>query len=361
MSVINQMLNQLEERGVGAATEQGMVRVVPHTRRNLTVSSLLAIVVLLGVVAIWQWTQSRDRKNVTKVAPVSIEPAAETVDTVKLEQPGLQLSVELGSLPLPSTLRNSANFPALSRIGGDVRSSGEGSMLKASGAPQNIITGQALADKPVVATPAESSSATHQISVTPPIKQVSAGQQADAEFRKAVALMQQGRITDALAGYESVLRLDANHDAARQALAALLLENKRGSDAERVLQDGLTLKPAHVVFAMTLARLQVERGAVEQSVETLEKYLPYAGSQADYHAFLAALLQRQNRNGEAITQYQIALQIAPDNGAWQMGYGISLQALERNVEARNAFKRALDTRTLTPELQAFVEQRIKGL
>jgi MSHA biogenesis protein MshN len=112
---------------------------------------------------------------------------------------------------------------------------------------------------------------------------------------------------------------------------------------------------------MMLARLQVERGAVAEATETLEKALPYANSQAEYHAFLAALLQRQNRNEEAIAHYQTALQLAPNNGIWLMGYGISLQVLQRNADAKDAFKHALDTQTLSPDLQAFVQQKLKEL
>jgi MSHA biogenesis protein MshN len=194
-----------------------------------------------------------------------------------------------------------------------------------------------------------------------PMKQVSPAQHAEAEFRKAVALMQQGHIADAMAGYEAVLRLDAGHDAARQALVALLLESKRGAYAERVLQDGLKNKPEHTGFAMLLARLQVERSAVDQAAATLEKSLPYANAQADYQAFYAALLQRQNRHKEAIAYYQVALQLAPDNGIWLMGYGISLQAMQRADDARDAFRRALESKTLNPELQAFVQQKLKGL
>ena len=173
--------------------------------------------------------------------------------------------------------------------------------------------------------------------------------------------MQQGHIDDAIAGYESVLRLDTGHDAARQALVALLLERKRGAYAERILQDGLKNKPEHAAFAMLLARLQVEHSAVDQAVVTLERSLPYAHSQADYQAFYAALLQRQSRHQEAVTHYQTALQLAPHNGVWLMGYGISLQAVQRNEDARNAFRRALESNTLTPELQAFVQQKIKEL
>ena len=193
------------------------------------------------------------------------------------------------------------------------------------------------------------------------MKQVSPEQRADAEFRQAVAAMQQGHSADAIAGYRAVLRLDAGHDEARQALVALLLESKQGAEAERVLQERLNARPGHTGFAMLLARLQVEHGALEQALATLEKSLPYADAQADYQAFFAALLQRRNRHKEAITHYQIALQLAPDNGVWLMGYGISLQAVQRNEDARNAFRRALESGTLTPELQVFVQQKLKEL
>lgn len=44
-----------------------------------------------------------------------------------------------------------------------------------------------------------------------------------------------------------------------------------------------------------------------------------------------------------------------------MGSGISLQALQRNAEAKEAYKRALETQTLRPDLQAYVQQKLKGL
>jgi MSHA biogenesis protein MshN len=44
-----------------------------------------------------------------------------------------------------------------------------------------------------------------------------------------------------------------------------------------------------------------------------------------------------------------------------MGYGISLQAMQRNADAKDAFKHALDTQTLSPDLRAFVQQKLKAL
>jgi MSHA biogenesis protein MshN len=44
-----------------------------------------------------------------------------------------------------------------------------------------------------------------------------------------------------------------------------------------------------------------------------------------------------------------------------MGLGISLQAENRLQEAKEAFSRAKMSNTLTPELQAFVDQKLAQL
>ena len=364
MSVINQVLNQLEQRGAHTAPEQTMVRAVPHGKHSLVLPLLALTLVLAGGIAAWQWIQLRKPKVVAvsamqhqqaavvsasapELVPVvqavaGVVGAASAVDAIgtgetslaEMLPPASRLSFELSSISLPAAENRAVNAAP------PVRS---------------------VKPQPIQAASTNARAAVQPSDGMPPMKQVSPAQQIDAEFRKAVELMQQGHIADAIAGYEAVLRLDAGHDAARQALVALLLEGKRSVDAERVLQGGLKNKPEHTGFAMLLARLQVERGAVESAMVTLEKTLPYADRQADYQAFFAALLQRQNRHKEAITHYQIALQLVPDNGIWLMGYGISLQATQRTDDARDAFRRALELRTLNPELQAFVQQKLKGL
>jgi MSHA biogenesis protein MshN len=112
---------------------------------------------------------------------------------------------------------------------------------------------------------------------------------------------------------------------------------------------------------MLLARLQIERGG--SGIDTLTRTLPYAGKgevTADYHAFLAGALQREQRHREAAEQYQAALRGA-GNGVWWMGLGMSLQAEKRNAEALEAFQRARASGTLSPELLAFVERRLQQL
>ncbi len=191
--------------------------------------------------------------------------------------------------------------------------------------------------------------------------QINLQQQAENEYRKALVLMKQGQPIAAITGFETALQLDAGHVEARQTLARLLLGYQRNADAERLLQLGLQLDTKQSNLAMLLARIQVGRNDLAQALETLQVSLPYAGKLPDYRAYMAALLQRQNRHREAIIHFRNALQLNPQSGVWLMGMGISLRAEKKNAEARDVFKRALDSNTLNAELREFVMQQLREI
>lgn len=420
MSVINQVLSDLEKRGVNALPGEPSVRVVPAQKNRRLPALLAAAALALALVLGMQWysgTQPRHpppaaegslhNGEASAVAPpagvatgsiafnsannaaaVSAAGAASSPALVALPRaepqpaganaqeagreenrqrdsvqnngeaaaPAMRMSFELSTVPLPSSLRSPPPSEAIGQRPKPALPAPPASSSAKMAKPQPRIV---AAD----AQPQGSSqaSATPSGGVDKQIRQLSVQQQADSEFRRASGLLHQGRTGEALAGYEAALRLDAGHDAARQALIGLLLESKRGADAEKVLQGGLEHNPKHGGFAMLLARLQVERDAAQAALDTLLKSLPHNGQQADYRAFVAALLQRLSRHQEAVEHYRAALQLAPDSGVWLMGLGISLQALQRNEEARDAFQRALDSRALSAELQAYVRQRLKEL
>jgi MSHA biogenesis protein MshN len=190
-------------------------------------------------------------------------------------------------------------------------------------------------------------------------RQETSTQRAEGEYRRALASLQEGRMTDTVASLEQALKYEPTHEAARQTLVGLLIEANRTDEAMRQLQLGLTLDPRQPAMAMLLARLQIERGG--NGIDTLMRTLPYAGNNAEYHAFLAAALARQQRHREAAEQYQQAVRAMPSNGVWWMGLGISLQAEKRNGEALDAFQHARASGGLSQELQGFVERRIQQL
>jgi MSHA biogenesis protein MshN len=182
-------------------------------------------------------------------------------------------------------------------------------------------------------------------------------QRATVLFQRAQARLVEARVGEAIVNLEAALQIDPQHEAARQTLASLLVENGRHADAMRHLQQGLALDPRQTGMAMLLARLQLEHGG--PAIDTLQTSLPYAQSNADYRALFAGILQRAGRHKEAVEHYTAAVQLQPQQGVWWMGLGISLHAEQRNAEAKAALTRARDSGRLSPELQNFVERKLQ--
>ncbi len=186
-------------------------------------------------------------------------------------------------------------------------------------------------------------------------------QLAEQEYAKASTFLHQGKRDEARAALLAALKHYPAHMGVRQGLFGMMMEDKKYAEAEQIMMEGLQLNPAQIGFAMALARLQLDRGNTQAAVDTLNTSLTYAHNNPDYLAFLAALLQRQNRHAEAIDQYIEALKLQPKAGVWLMGLGISLQAVKRNPEAQEAFSRAKASGNLSPSLQAYVDQQLRQM
>jgi MSHA biogenesis protein MshN len=193
------------------------------------------------------------------------------------------------------------------------------------------------------------------------VRNVPSKERAESEYRKALALLNQGRQQEALAGFGAALQVDPSHINARLALVNLLLEQQRLADAQAMLDEGLGLTPGQPQLTMRLARIQIERNDLSGASATLQKASAAAASNAEFHALHAAVLQRLTLHKEAVTEYQAALRLAPQAGVWWMGLGISLEADGRSAEAREAFQKARASGALSAELDRFVEQKLRQL
>jgi MSHA biogenesis protein MshN len=182
---------------------------------------------------------------------------------------------------------------------------------------------------------------------------------AEAEFRRGLAYVNQGRVAEGMDALRTALAHDQTHEGARQTMVALLLESRRLEDAARLLKDGLAINPANAQFALLLARVTVERGDAAGALAILDG--PGQSGSPDHRAFRGALLQRLGRHKEAVEEYRGSLGASPGMAQWWVGLGISQQALAQPKDALESFRRARGAGNLTPELTAFVDQRIRQL
>lgn len=349
MSLINRMLQDLEQRrstsGEGSALA-GVRAVASQDRERRNGWWLALLVVLLGVIAVLLWLlQQRAPEQPSPLAPPqnlislrladvpALPPAAEKKNGVR---PAANLERE-SDTPVETTV------PA-SPVG------------EVNGIEENRLqTGRIETVK--VESPVKKGGATGLA----PVKQISPKQQAEFSYQKAVALLQQGRVAEAQESLAEAIRAAPDYVPSRQALAGILVEQKQYGQAEQLLREGLARAGNQPEFVMALARIQVERGEGQGALETLQKYQQGASDHAGYQAFLAALLQRQGQHKQAIEHYLTALRLAPASASSLVGLGISLQAENHPTEAQEAFSRAKASGGLTPELQNFVEQRLKQL
>lgn len=184
-------------------------------------------------------------------------------------------------------------------------------------------------------------------------------ERAEADYRKAIGVLNQGRTQEAVDLLQHALRIDTEHGASRQLLFKLLHEARRTDEAAQLLREGLQVQPAQIAWAMSLARLQVDRGDFNGAWHTLQASLPAAGGSADYHGFAAHVLQRLGRHKEAATRYETAARLAPGDGRWWLGLGLALESDGRPAEAREAFAHARASGTLSADLLAIVEQKLR--
>lgn len=382
MSLINQMLKDLDARHESDARSRlhREVRALPAGRAGLPVRTFAlaggGAVLLLGIGG-WLYLQ----RDVPASAPApavsmaaapaalsSVSPTSAPVPPVDGAAPasppvlppasdasmandplplpvgdpgGMKLSVELERIPSPEVAPRRASATPVSRRD-----------------PVDVAPPAAAArpvDKPA---PVAKASAPASVEKRPSA-QAGGREQSEADYRRAMTLVNGARIAEATDVLLDSLRRDGGHTASRQLLARLLIEQRRLDEAAAILAEGLALHPGQVGWAMTLARLQVERGDLAAAARVLQSSEPYANGNADYLGFAGHVLHRLGQHRAAAERYLAATRIAPGEGRWWLGLGLALEADHRGSEAREAFVRARASGSLNPDLAAVVDQKLR--
>jgi MSHA biogenesis protein MshN len=377
MSLINQMLRDLDARRASTPEQIPLQTTVRATygRPSRLRPALGLAVAAAAAAGGWYWAAGKPAQVPPVMTPAAVapQPAAQPQAAVPPVAPAAAVPATASSVT-PGASANAASAPVATGGSSVASAPAQPEPAMAPSAktktPRMISGAQQGAPQVAKARKAESvgAAAIPQTPATPPSAKpiaTTAGEApsiekrpraslasdaAENEYNKAVVALRRGAVADGIVSLQSSLRLDPAHVAARQALLSLMLQQRQWREAQKLAEDGLALNPAQTPWAIALARLQVENGALTEASETLARYEPHATRDAEYQAFHAFTLQKQKRFHEASERYIAAVTLRPGEGRWWYGLGVSLEGDQRPQEAREAFTKARDAGNLPPEL-----------
>ncbi|MCX7147699.1 MAG: tetratricopeptide repeat protein, partial [Sulfuritalea sp.] len=268
MSLVNKMLRDLDARRAGDGERAALpAAVTPLAARQESERGLrpiwLAVVLLgvgLGVMAWYALQASRDEAPAAVPVVVRIEAPA-VPPAVPAAVPAVSPAAEVGmpSLRMAGELSATPALPAAPRK----------PVVVAPKAPELPPVTVVSPQLPVVALP-KAPLASGEGRIDKQVRVPSAAERAEMDYRRGVLAQRQGNAEEAAGNYRAALEAHAEHAAARQTLAALLIEAKRFDEAEELLRKGVELPSTRLASTLALARLKVERNQASAALELLQ-------------------------------------------------------------------------------------------
>ncbi|MCH7370986.1 tetratricopeptide repeat protein [Aeromonas sp. MR16] len=379
MSVINQMLRDLEQRQGGT---EAAVYVAPVRRQGwwmlvLTLLCGLAIGILGWRTWIY-WQQSQRLQVPTAMAGVS--QSTSDVSHIKAVSSAAETHAVM---PLSAALSLSTPPEAATVVDTPPAGTREPAALADLPAaddepPAPQLEPEEMADDEVVPSDeelqpdlqAELAAEQEAIAAAPPRKpgvlkietvDLSEPELAALAERKATTAMAKGQMREAQDNYYQVLAHDPHNQGAREQLAGLLYGEGRLTEAGQVLEEGLRLAPQQADFRLLLARVAIGEGDRQKALGWLTGYQPELASNMDYYATWAGLTQELGQNAQAAELYVKLLRQQPDQGRWWLGLGVAEDGQGHSQRALDAYRNAQLHGNLGEASARWLEQRIAQL
>jgi tetratricopeptide (TPR) repeat protein len=201
-----------------------------------------------------------------------------------------------------------------------------------------------------------------QLSTVPVIKKTevkpSPQQLAERSYEQALEAIDQNNFEQAEIELQASLKKVPNFIKARKTLVTLLINRQQYHSAAQLLQAGLRYTPDSVDLIKLYAQLLVRQGRLPKALVILQHVTPALEDEPEYYALMAVLRQRLGDPMIAAQLYEQLLKYNSNNSVWWMGLGIALESFGKRNAAVNAYKHAISTGGLSPDVQAYIEGKI---
>lgn len=397
MSVINQMLKDLEQRSPepNANSIQSSKVVESHSPRKIVViTSICVLTVCLIVFYIWQLISENNAlksqkitNNMSVVGTVSVRNKPEDINSsaitpkkvndnenkvlkspisqevAKIEVKQQTSTVNVENTPPNKTQYVSSNKP-LEKITQVLSTKPllDNSNSKITPAKKAV----ALADEHTHS--AGSSGHEHTLSSADKPKpkanrmsvsrrQLSADELAEQKLVLVEKALDAKQIEKAEKLLEDVVIIRPSDSQTRKKLAALWFGREAYQDAVNLLSQGISLNSKDSSLRQMKARIHLKQGQFTAALNTLKPLAQLKDEQ--YQIMLANTAQQAKQNKIAVDAYKVLIAMKPDIGRWQLGLAVLYDKNSQFELASSTYKKALTKNDLSISSENFIKQRIQ--
>ncbi len=372
MSVINQMLKDLDKRQGEQVTDSNVTVPVTKKSSNTKLVAIIVIVILLvNIAGIFAWqlyaenqqlkTQAQQKQKVTNLATPKVVNTAVVSDTPELVTDKLENKVATATV-------DKVTEPVATEAITDANKATSNETEMNAVAPEPLLAASTnVVESSEKNTPAGHSQIKEQekeVLETKPTLTISRSQLSpkmlsEKKITAAERAMEVNDLAKAESLFEEVLLLIPEHETARKQLAALWYGKKAYQDAINLLSQGIAIAPQSEEMRLMSARIYFEQGRARQAFNLLN---PINNSQrVDLQVLIANIASEINEYKSAANAYRKLLILEPNVGRWWLGLAVSLDSQGQFKLASNAYDEAITKGNLSSNALQFARQRVAEL
>src|SRR5215475_1464373 len=163
----------------------------------------------------------------------------------------------------------------------------------------------------------------------------------------SVRALEQGNLSKARAGFESLVKRQPNSAEYHDLLGYVLMLQGEPKQAITVLQKAVELDPKRKLIVAHLAEALAQSGELSVAVSTFQRAAKLGPLDGPTHIAYAHALSAMGSNDEAIAELGTAIEMQPENASAHDDLGAVLVQQQKYADAEEQFKKAVK---LSPDL-----------
>jgi len=390
MSVINQMLKDLEDRNPAQSNKSNQATATTQKTSSIKVIFItIGVLLLLNGLGLYIWSLIQENrelntKNITLAATVTqdkVQTKTQAKTQAKAQEKNLPIALQHKEVKPQSRLikpeqikprpqvkslehKTTATIPPVATVVVDKEELSKPNISKQinskqATSKQNIAIKTTIQNKNLTSEAANVDVLKPKTSMSVSRRQLTSEELIEQKISKAEKAINANNLTKAEQLFEEILIIDPKQQQVRKKLAALWFGRKSFNEAINLLSQGIALAPENSELRSMQAHVYLQKGNLKQAYNSLRALADLP--QQEYQLLIVNITQQLSNYDAAINAYKILLDLQPENSRWHLGLATIYDKTSEFVLAVSEYNLALAQGGLSQDSSHFAMQRIQAL